>query len=56
MELSSEEVAMVTSMPSTVSTKRHPQSLVHAALVSYLKFLELECASYVMLTTVKSRK
>ena len=54
MDLSSEEVAMVTSMTSAVTSKRHPQSLVHAALVSYLKFLELECASYVMLTNMNS--
>ena len=55
MELSTEEVAMVTSMSSMTSkSQRHPQSLVHAALVSYLKFLELECASYVMLTNLNS--
>ena len=31
-----------------------PNSLVHLSLVSYLKFLEAECANYVMLTNLNS--
>ena len=35
-------------------SKQGPHSLVHLSLVAYLKFLEEECASYVLLTTLNS--
>ena len=35
-------------------SKQAPHSLVHLSLVAYLKFLEEECASYVLLTTLNS--
>lgn len=35
-------------------SKHAPHSLVHLSLVAYLKFLEEECASYVLLTTLNS--
>ena len=39
---------------SSLTPKSNPASLVHMSLVSYLKFLEEECATYVMLSTLNS--
>ena len=39
---------------SSLTPKSNPASLVHMSLVSYLKFLEDECATYVMLSTLNS--